>query len=98
MGSTLIEGLVERAQTYPEKTAYVFLADGAVESARLTYGQLDLRARALAAALAKQGGRFERVLLLFPPGLEFIESFFGCMYSGSIAVPLPAPDPARLKR
>ncbi len=98
MFSTLIDVLLERAEAQPDSTAYVFLADGDVENARLTYSELDLRARAIAAVLTKRGSKSERVLLLFPPGLEFIEAFFGCIYSGSIAVPLPAPDLARLKR
>jgi thioester reductase-like protein len=35
-------------------------------------------------------------LLLFPPGLDFIAGFFGCLYAGTIAVPAYPPDPARL--
>ena len=35
------------------------------------------------------------MLLLFPPGLGFIEAFFGCLYAGAIAVPAYPPRTAR---
>jgi acyl-CoA synthetase (AMP-forming)/AMP-acid ligase II len=34
----------------------------------------------------------ERALLLYPAGLEFISAFFGCLYAGVIAAPLPPPN------
>ena len=30
-------------------------------------------------------------LLLYPPGLEFIAAFFGCLYAGVVAVPAYLP-------
>jgi acyl-CoA synthetase (AMP-forming)/AMP-acid ligase II/acyl carrier protein len=40
----------------------------------------------------------ERILLLYPPGLDYITALFGCFYAGAIAVPsypprLNRPDP-----
>ncbi len=34
-------------------------------------------------------------MLLYPPGLEFIQAFFGCLYAGIVAVPI---SPPRRKR
>ncbi len=65
--------------------------DGAVEP--LSYGGLDRAARAIAARLQASGAAGERVLLLYPPGLRFVEGFFGCLYAGAIAVPAFPPDP-----
>lgn len=79
------------ADTTPEGTAFAFLTDGEREQSRLTYRQLDERARAIAARLAAAGLRGERVMLLFPPGLDFVEAFFGCLYAGSVAVPAYPP-------
>ena len=39
-------------------------------------------------AVARPG---ERALLVFPPGLEFIVAFFGCLIAGVIAVPMMMP-------
>ena len=63
----------------------------------LTRGELDRRARALAVRLQDLGlDRRSRALLLYPPGLEFITAFFGCLYAGVVAVPayLPAAQSA----
>lgn len=40
----------------------------------------------------------ERALLLYPTGLEFIAAFFGCLYAGVIAVPVPPPNLAQPQR
>ena len=47
------------------------------EGAGLTYGELDQKARAIAAQLQELGLTGERALLLFPPGLDFLAAFFG---------------------
>ena len=45
------------------------------------------RARVIAARLQRMGMAGERALLLYPPGLDYIEGFFGCLYAGVVAVP-----------
>ncbi|MGH9939697.1 MAG: AMP-binding protein, partial [Blastocatellia bacterium] len=71
--------------------AYTFLADGETEEVRLTYGELDRRARAIGARLNQFVSQGERALLLYPPGLEFIAAFFGCLYAGAVATPAYPP-------
>jgi acyl-CoA synthetase (AMP-forming)/AMP-acid ligase II/aryl carrier-like protein len=94
--TTLIELLRGRAELQPDRTAYTFLADGGEsEQASLSYGELDRRARALAARLQRVGTPGERALLLYPPGLDFIAAFFGCLYAGIVAVPAYPPRPNR---
>ena len=92
--STLVELLRWRAEYEPDKLAYTFLVDGEKEEVHLTYGELDEQARAIAARLQQMGitGEVatlppERALLLYPPGLDFIAAFFGCLYAGVVAVP-----------
>jgi acyl-CoA synthetase (AMP-forming)/AMP-acid ligase II len=41
--------------------------------------------------LQGMGAAAQRVLLLFPPGLDYIAAFFGCLYAGSVAVPVYMP-------
>jgi amino acid adenylation domain-containing protein len=83
----LIEVLRLRAARQPERTAYVFLGDDGTEAAHLTYGELDARARAIAARLQSWGLSGERGVLLYPPGLDFVAAFWGCLYAGVVAVP-----------
>ncbi|MBT6488430.1 MAG: AMP-binding protein, partial [Deltaproteobacteria bacterium] len=98
LGNNLVEILRRRAQEHPDKVAYIFLEDGEKREDPLTYGELDRRARAIAAQLQKSGLAGERALLLYPPGLDFIGAFFGCIYAGVIAVPAYPPDPNRIDR
>jgi amino acid adenylation domain-containing protein len=95
--STFVEVLQGHAAHRPARKAYTFL-QGDVQTGVLTYEALDVRARAIAAML--QGERLEgqRVLLLYAPGLQFIEAFLGCLYAGAIAVPAYPPEPGLLKR
>ncbi len=92
----LIDVLRERALLQPDQIAFTFLSDGEVEDGHLTYQELDQKARATAALLQQHLGQpGERVLLLYPPGLEYISAFFGCLYAGMIPVPS---YPPRLNR
>ena len=90
--SNLVELACSRANEKPGQTAYVFLQDGENESGRLTFAELDRRARAVAAQLQSMGMTGERALLLYPPGLDYIVGFFGCLYAGVIAVPAYPPS------
>src|SRR5205085_873871 len=80
-----------RAAHQPDRPAYTFLLDGEATQADLTYGELDRQARAIGALLQDAGAAGERVLLLAPPGLDYIAAFFGCLYAGVVAVPAYPP-------
>lgn len=88
---TFVELLRWRAAHHPERLALTFLQDGEAQESSLTYGQLDQRARALAARLQKLGATDERALLLYPAGLDFIVALLGCFYARTIAVPAYPP-------
>jgi acyl-CoA synthetase (AMP-forming)/AMP-acid ligase II len=96
--STLVELLGERVRRSPERLIYVFLRDGETEASRLSIGELDRRAKAIASALQRLNARGERALLFYPTGEDFVSAFFGCMYAAVVAVPVPPPSPARLAR
>ena len=89
--STLIELLSNRARIQGNEIAYKFLYRGESEICSLTYGELDSRAKTIAAELRAVNTFGERALLLYPPGIEFIVAFFGCLYAGVIAVPAYPP-------
>ncbi|HZG53199.1 MAG TPA: AMP-binding protein, partial [Pyrinomonadaceae bacterium] len=84
---TLSDILRLRAERTPDTRAFLFLEGGAREGASLTFGELDMRACAIASRLTSHGLRGQQVLLLHPPGLEFVASFYGCLYAGCVAVP-----------
>ena len=81
-----------------KRPAFVFLGNGETEVARLTFGELDRYARAIAVRLLEITRPGERALLLYPPGLDFISAFFGCLYAGIVAVPANPPSRQHLHR
>lgn len=89
--STLVELLRYRALQQPVQLAFTFLEDGETESASLTYRELDRYSRAIAAQLQSLGITGKRALLLYPPGLDYVAAFCGCLYAGVVAVPAYPP-------
>ncbi|MGH2600266.1 MAG: AMP-binding protein, partial [Dehalococcoidia bacterium] len=96
--STVVSVLRWRAERQPDRLAYRFLRDGERDESTLSYAEFDQRARAVAARLAECGAVGERAMLLYPPGLDYITAFFGCLYAGTVAVPAYPPNPARIER
>ncbi|OOK78751.1 AMP-binding enzyme family protein [Mycobacterium kansasii] len=76
--------LVRNAERYADKVAFDYCRylPGGEEHSRLTYRELDIKARAIAAVLQQHGLAGERVLVLCPSGLDFLAGFFGCVYAG----------------
>ncbi|MGP4002226.1 fatty acyl-AMP ligase [Streptomyces sp. 8N706] len=87
--TTLVELCRYRASREPDRRMFAFLENGVEESDSLTLAQLDARARAIAVHLSRQAPPGARAVLSYPPGLDFVSAFFGCLYAGLIAVPAP---------
>ena len=96
--STLVELLRWRATQQPEQSIYTFLTDGEKQEESYTFAELDRRARIIGASLQEQTNPGERVLLIYPSGLDFIAAFLGCLYAGVIAVPVYPPSTVRNDR
>ncbi|WP_168232014.1 non-ribosomal peptide synthetase [Pseudomonas veronii] len=92
---TLVQSLQQRAEQTPDQVALRFLAESAEQSIVLSYRDLDLRARTIAAALQANAALGERAVLLFPSGPDYVAAFFGCLYAGIIAVPAYPPESTR---
>ena len=92
---TLIDILRDRALRQPEQVAYTFLVDGETQSVSLTYGALARRVGAIAARLQDCCQKGDRALLLYPPGLDYVAAFLGCLSAGVVAVPAYPPRPNR---
>ncbi|MDA1050083.1 MAG: aminotransferase class I/II-fold pyridoxal phosphate-dependent enzyme [Planctomycetota bacterium] len=88
--TNLVDVLRYWTEQTPDHTACYF-TDGEGEEITLSYEALDRRARAIGAHLVSLGMRGERVLLLYPPGLDFVSGFMGCLYAGATAIPAYPP-------
>ncbi|MET8244300.1 fatty acyl-AMP ligase [Streptomyces sp. NPDC005202] len=89
MVRSLVDLLTEHASHHPDRTAYRYLVTGDcdAETQEISYGQLACRSRAIAAWLQERGLAGSRAMLLYPPGLEFVSAFLGCLAAGVVAVP-----------
>ncbi|XXY51130.1 MupA/Atu3671 family FMN-dependent luciferase-like monooxygenase [Sorangium sp. So ce269] len=98
--ATLPDLLRLQAERRGDELLYRYLStgdpDGAAEE--WTFADFERRSRGVGALLQEAGAAGERALLVYPPGLEFIEGFMGCLCAGAIAVPTYPPDPTRLER
>lgn len=90
--------LDRQAAIAPDRELFSFIHGSGEKADRLTCAQLTARAKALAQALLDAGGKGQRILLLFTPGLDFVVAFYACLYAGAVAVPAYPPDPSNLQR
>ena len=86
MSHTLFDIVTRRAAVNPEARAYTYLDDGERDGDMLTWSEVATRSHRLASAIGQFAEPGSRVLLLFPPGLQFIPAFFGSLRARSVAV------------
>ena len=82
---TLLDVLQSRATQQGPAAAFAFLAEDGREEEATSFGQLDQRARALATRLLEHANPGDRVILCYPPGLQFVGAFLGCLAAGLVA-------------
>ncbi|MFF4159219.1 SDR family NAD(P)-dependent oxidoreductase [Streptomyces sp. NPDC001678] len=96
--TTLVDHFRNVFAENPAERTFRFLVDGEGNPLARTNADMDRRIRVIAAALQERVPAGERALILCPAGLDYVASFFACLYAGVIAVPVYPPDPAFLKR
>ena len=92
--TTLISLIDRNVAHVGDQVAYRFLDYGQSQEQviELTWAQLGIRLRAVAAALQQVAVRGDRVAILAPQGLDYVVGFFAAIKAGTIAVPLFAPE------
>lgn len=93
-GTTLISLIDRNVANVGDMVAYRFLdfSRNDRDVSELTWRQLDVRIRALAARVQQSTARGDRVAILAPQGLDYVAAFFAVCKAGRIAVPLFAPE------
>ena len=92
---TLTDVLEHRAAHDGSATAYRFLASSGEEEGSFTYAQLRDRVARMARLIAEVAAAGDRIVLLLPPGLDYVTALFACQYAGVVAVPAYPPNPRR---
>ncbi|WED44267.1 type I polyketide synthase [Legionella cardiaca] len=94
MTTSIIDVLLERSLNEPDKIAYRFVEYNQV--ATLSYGGLIAKVLTVANHLRQYAKQGDRVLLVFPPGLDYIVAFYACLLSNTVAVPVYPPSTKEL--
>ncbi len=84
-----------RTAHHGDTVAYRFLSSSGDEDGTFTYSGLRDRAAQMARHLSAFAATGDRVVLLLPPGLDYITALFACQYAGVVAVPAYPPNPRR---
>uniref|UniRef100_A0A7N6A4A0 DMAP1-binding domain-containing protein n=1 Tax=Anabas testudineus TaxID=64144 RepID=A0A7N6A4A0_ANATE len=85
-----------RAQATPDHPLFLVLnAKGTVASTASCL-QLHKRAERVAAALMGRLNTGDHVALVYPPGIDLIATFYGCLYAGCVPVTVRPPHPQNL--
>uniref|UniRef100_A0A673CU90 Uncharacterized protein n=1 Tax=Sphaeramia orbicularis TaxID=375764 RepID=A0A673CU90_9TELE len=94
----LSEVLQWRAQTTPDHVLYTLLSSRGAVSNSLTCLQLHKRAERVSALLMERGGLQEgdHVALVYPPGIDLIAAFYGCLYAGCVPITVRPPHPQNI--
>ncbi|XP_036939167.1 disco-interacting protein 2 homolog C isoform X2 [Acanthopagrus latus] len=94
----LSEVLQWRAQTTPDHVLYTLLNSRGTTAGSLTCVQLHKRAEKIAGMLAErahlQDG--DHVALVYPPGVDLIVAFYGCLYAGCVPITVRPPHPQNI--
>jgi acyl-CoA synthetase (AMP-forming)/AMP-acid ligase II len=82
-----------RVAESPDREALILLTErnGVLLPEALSYAELDLAARTVAARIARHAAPGERVLILHTSRKLFAIAFLACLYAGVIAVPAAPP-------
>lgn len=92
---TIIDILKDRATRNADDLAFRFMEKGEFDGpvTEWTFSELYHQSAGVAEDIVEQGLAGSSVLLVFPPGLDFVKAFFGCLLAGARAVPVPLPNP-----
>src|ERR1700734_1837527 len=94
MTASILGRLDRLADEHPDKLLYSYLDVNGDPIESYTYASFLLRVEAIAGYLWQEGrlAAGDRLLLAYPPGLEMICAFFGCVRAGLIPVPVYPPS------
>jgi len=92
---TITDLLKDRATGNADDLAFRFMENGELDGpiTEWTFSELYHQSAGVAEDLVEQGLSGSSVLLVFPPGLDFVKAFYGCLLAGARAVPVPLPNP-----
>ena len=93
-----LDKFLQNVKKNEDKKIFSFADDKGSIVSSYTYGTLEKATRSLATALLDKGcKKGDPVVLVYPPGLDFIVAFIACLRAGIVAVPVYPPHPQQKK-
>ncbi|XP_054028555.1 disco-interacting protein 2 homolog A isoform X5 [Dryobates pubescens] len=94
----LADVLQWRAQTTPDHPLFLLLNSKGTVASTASCIQLHKRAERVAVALMEKGrlNVGDHVALVYPPGVDLIATFYGCLYAGCVPITVRPPHPQNL--
>ncbi|MGW6909654.1 fatty acyl-AMP ligase [Streptomyces sp. NPDC054940] len=97
--NSLLSGLRDLYEKEPDRLLFTFVDDHGEDSETLRAGELAEAVDDIARALPLWGlTPGDRAVLVYPPSLDFVKAFLGCLAAGVLPVPVYPPNPFRLTR
>jgi len=86
---TIIEYLRQHVAVNPDELAFSFLPSDEKSYSNITFKEFWSEALSVANFLKSKTQAGDKVLLVYPPSLEYVVTFYGCLLAGIVAVPIP---------
>lgn len=95
--TSILQALQTRPSEQPNQQVYAYANEQGDIEHRVTWHDLALRTDALTGYLRRERGLNvgDRVLLVYPPSIDFVIAFAGCLRAGLIPVPVYPPNPRK---
>ncbi|MBE2277105.1 MAG: amino acid adenylation domain-containing protein, partial [Rhodobacteraceae bacterium] len=91
--ATFLDLLIARFKDGTAKTAFTFLDQGRRDD--VSYARLGADAQAMAGRIQRQAQPGDRVLIVLPPGRDYVTALLACALAGMVAVPAVSPSSAK---
>jgi acyl-CoA synthetase (AMP-forming)/AMP-acid ligase II len=96
---SIISSFLRLRASEPDRQMFTFVDEKGRDEATLTVRDLGDAADRVVESLRGWGFRpGDRAILVYPPSLDFITAFLGCLAAGVLPVPVYPPNPFKLKK
>ncbi|MEU9450826.1 fatty acyl-AMP ligase [Streptomyces sp. NPDC048277] len=97
--NSLLSALRDLYEKDPDRILFTFVDDNGQDAETLRAGELAEAVDGVARSLPRWGlAPGNRAVLVYPPSLDFVKAFMGCLAAGVLPVPVYPPNPFRLTR
>ena len=92
---TIVEAFREHAKRTPDRPLLSFVGKDGSDQETVTLRELEASADSIAAYLSEHARLVpgDRVLLVYPPSLDFVRAFLGALFAGVVPAPVLPPNP-----